>query len=75
MTKNTKQERAKQQVMDRARQLTSNPNVLKAFEMMLEAIEADLTENYSSAVQFANTNLSDDDKCEIERVMKAWRSS
>ena len=75
MTKNTKQEKAKQQVMDHARQLTSNPSVLKAFEMMLDAMKTDpLEENFSSALQFAN-DLSDDDKHEIERVMKAWKSA
>ncbi len=54
------------------RQLTSNENVLKLIEKTLDAIESDLTEDYSSATKFGDATLTDADKAEAERVMKAY---
>jgi len=63
------------QITDRIHQLTSNPNVIKVAEQVLDAIDSDQTEDFVEAMQFANTVLTDSEKIELERVVNDLRAS
>lgn len=63
----------RQRIIERMRQLTSNPNILKACEQALDAIEKNQTEDFVSAKQFAEKVLNQSEKEELERVMNAYR--
>ena len=67
--------KVRQQITDRIHQSTSNPNVIKVAEQVMDAIDSDQTEDFVEAMQFANTVLTDSEKIELERVVNDLRAS